>query len=325
MAACQEAWGLGLPCHPTMSRCADAPSTAIAQCMHYSGRCMQRVGSSSMHVCPAMVLCRTHRLQWHCMACMCLAMNIQCVSSHGSLNSRARISSAYSTNTASRHGSAVMPLGVHGWHTIYVLAASLTVIILCVCVQVLDCCAVLLPSFLQAQMALGAALAIGSCELLLLLKAVAVAVWAPDMVMPSPSLPGISGLLCTFVALTTSLCSSLVTGLVLRWLIYNRGRPAASKADEESAGAEITRPLLAASWELPENNKRIGAAGKDAEEPEQKPLQPGTVLELVRMTVPDMPVLLFAFLFGVAAALMAACVPYFTGLIIDYASIDPDR
>ncbi|WIA09667.1 hypothetical protein OEZ85_009053 [Tetradesmus obliquus] len=175
------------------------------------------------------------------------------------------------------------------------------------------------------QMALGAALASGSCELLLLLKAVAVAVWAPDMVMPSPSLPGISGLLCTFVALTTSLCSSLVTGLVLRWLIYNRGRPAASKADEESAGAEVTRPLLAASWELPENNKRIGAAGKDAEEAEQKPLQPGTVLELVRMTVPDMPVLLFAFLFGVAAALMAACVPYFTGLIIDYASIDPDR
>jgi hypothetical protein len=174
-------------------------------------------------------------------------------------------------------------------------------------------------------MALGAALASGSCELLLLLKAVTVAVWAPDLVMPSPTLPGVSGLLCTFVAITTSLCSSLVTGLAIRWLIHRRGLPAPSKADEETAGSEATRPLLAASWEAPENNKRIGAGGKDAVEGEQKPLQPGTVLELVRMTVPDMPVLLFAFLFGVAAALMAACVPYFTGLIIDYASIDPDR
>jgi ATP-binding cassette subfamily B (MDR/TAP) protein 9 len=180
--------------------------------------------------------------------------------------------------------------------------------------------------FLHLQMALGAAVASGSCELLLLLKAVAVAVWAPDMVMPSPSLPGVSGLLCTFVAITTSICSSLVTGLVIRWLIHRRGTPASSKTDEESPGSEVTRPLLAASWEVPENNKSVGqSADKGSEEAEQKTLQPGTVLELVRMTVPDMPVLLFAFLFGVAAALMAACVPYFTGLIIDYASIDPDR
>lgn len=49
-------------------------------------------------------------------------------------------------------------------------------------------------------------------ELLLLAKAVAVAVWAPDMVLPSPTLPGVSGLLCSFVAIVTSLCSSLVTG-----------------------------------------------------------------------------------------------------------------
>jgi ATP-binding cassette subfamily B (MDR/TAP) protein 9 len=178
---------------------------------------------------------------------------------------------------------------------------------------------------MQMQMALGAAVASGSCELLLLLKAVAVAVWAPDMVMPSPSLPGVSGLLCTFVAITTSMCSSLVTGLVIRWLIHRRGAPAASKADVESSGSEVTRPLLAASWEVPENNKRVGQSDKSSEDAEQKALQPGTVLELMRMTVPDMPVLLFAFLFGVAAALMSACVPYFTGLIIDYASIDPDR
>lgn len=53
-------------------------------------------------------------------------------------------------------------------------------------------------------------------ELLLLGKAVAVAVWAPDMVLPSPTAPGVAGLLCSYVAITTSLCSSLVTGAP-RW------------------------------------------------------------------------------------------------------------
>jgi hypothetical protein len=49
-------------------------------------------------------------------------------------------------------------------------------------------------------------------ELLLMGKAVVVAIWAPDMVLPSPAAPGVSGLLCSYVAITTSLCSSLVTG-----------------------------------------------------------------------------------------------------------------
>jgi hypothetical protein len=49
-------------------------------------------------------------------------------------------------------------------------------------------------------------------ELLLLGKAVAVAVWAPDMVLPSPTAPGVSGLLCSYIAIVTSVCSSLVTG-----------------------------------------------------------------------------------------------------------------
>jgi hypothetical protein len=49
-------------------------------------------------------------------------------------------------------------------------------------------------------------------ELLLLCKAVAVAVWAPDTVLPSPAAPGVSGLLCSYVAIVTSVCSSLVTG-----------------------------------------------------------------------------------------------------------------
>jgi ATP-binding cassette subfamily B (MDR/TAP) protein 9 len=43
------------------------------------------------------------------------------------------------------------------------------------------------------------------------------------------------------------------------------------------------------------------------------------------MSLPDTPVLLAAFAAGAAAALMAALVPYYTGLIIDFASIEPNR
>eukprot|EP00878_Enallax_costatus_P014219 GHUV01014873.1.p1 GENE.GHUV01014873.1~~GHUV01014873.1.p1 ORF type:complete len:765 (+),score=113.02 GHUV01014873.1:294-2588(+) len=174
------------------------------------------------------------------------------------------------------------------------------------------------------QMAVGAALTSNFSELLLLFKAVVVAVYAPDQVLPSPAHPGVAGLMCTFVSLTTSLCSSLVTGMLIRWLIMNKGRPTGKEADEESGSDVITQPLLTTSWERPENNKRIGAA-KDSADEQRQEIQPGTVMELVKLSTPDTPVLLVAFVFGAAAALMAACVPYYTGLIIDYASIDPDR
>lgn len=62
------------------------------------------------------------------------------------------------------------------------------------------------------QTTTAAAVLSSSMELLLLGKAVAVAVWAPDMVLPSPTAPGVAGLLCSFVAIVTSVCSSLVTG-----------------------------------------------------------------------------------------------------------------
>lgn len=55
----------------------------------------------------------------------------------------------------------------------------------------------------------------------------------------------------------------------------------------------------------------------------QKPVS--TVLELLRMSVPDTPLLLVAFAAGAMAALGSALIPYYTGLIIDYASIDPNR
>lgn len=124
-------------------------------------------------------------------------------------------------------------------------------------------------------------------------------------------------------------------GMLLRWMMQQRGTspPSSKQLDEEAA-----QPLLHASWERPENNKpqhanKTGGAGTgggsssggDSVSDDGPVLQQGTVVELLRLSVPDTPVLLAAFVFGSAAALMAACVPYFTGLIVDYASIDPDR
>jgi hypothetical protein len=121
---------------------------------------------------------------------------------------------------------------------------------------------------------------------------------------------------------------SLIAGMLMRWLMTQRGTssPSSSKQPDEESG----QPLLSASWEYPENNKASGKDGSgssssSSSSSEGPVVQQATVLELMRLSVPDTPVLLVAFVFGSAAALMAACVPYFTGLIIDYASIDPDR
>lgn len=113
--------------------------------------------------------------------------------------------------------------------------------------------------------------------------------------------------------------------MLIRWLMTQRGlHPSPSKAADEEAG----QPLLSASWEHPQNNKPAHKADSDASSSsssEGPVIRQSTVLELTRLSVPDTHVLLVAFVFGSAAALMSACVPYFTGLIIDYASIDPDR
>ncbi len=47
--------------------------------------------------------------------------------------------------------------------------------------------------------------------------------------------------------------------------------------------------------------------------------------ELLRLSAPDTPLLLCGFSAGLVAALGAALIPYLTGQIIDYASIDPDK
>ncbi|KAF8073219.1 Abcb9 [Scenedesmus sp. PABB004] len=181
------------------------------------------------------------------------------------------------------------------------------------------------------QTAFGAALASGVCELLLLAKAVAVAVWAPDALLPPRGQPGVAGLLPSYGAIVASLLCSLGSGLALRGAIAARGAPPRCGKGDEEAG-DAAAPLLArsrgaASWEVPQNNKALRGDGGDGDDGDDAspPVQPATVLELVRLSLPDAPLLVVAFLAGTAAALAAACVPYYTGQIIDYASIDPDR
>ncbi|KAF5832896.1 hypothetical protein DUNSADRAFT_11046 [Dunaliella salina] len=65
--------------------------------------------------------------------------------------------------------------------------------------------------------------------------------------------------------------------------------------------------------------------GKDKEEDAKKGVQSKTVWHLLQLSMPDWPIITVAFLFGIAAALMQAVIPYYTGLVIDYASIEPDR
>ena len=59
----------------------------------------------------------------------------------------------------------------------------------------------------------------------------------------------------------------------------------------------------------------------------QKPrhLNKRTVVELMHLVVPDLPIVIAAFACGGVAALLMAMVTYYTGQIIDYASIDPNR
>lgn len=50
-----------------------------------------------------------------------------------------------------------------------------------------------------------------------------------------------------------------------------------------------------------------------------------TLSQLLLLSVPDFHINLIAFLCGSIAALALALVPYYTGLVIDYASIEPDQ
>lgn len=211
---------------------------------------------------------------------------------------------------------------------------------------------------------LGLRVASGAAALLLLGKAVAVAILAPDGLAPPPLPVGAVGLACMFAAVAAAFVGSGVTGLLARRVVLGweeegkgAGAEAAAAAAErkravgvgdEEAGLAV--PLLgsssggggdsssgggggdssssgggtarAADGKQQLQSKQRGAAGGSSGGAKRKK---GTVGELLLLSVPDAPILLAAFAAGAGAALMAGLVPYYTGLIVDFASIDPSR
>lgn len=161
-------------------------------------------------------------------------------------------------------------------------------------------------------------------ELLLLGKAVVAAVLAEDRLLPpGPDAPagavGHAGLLCMYGSIVAALLCSFLEGwlgrqVVVRWRKQCEaleggaagGSSRSGSSVHGSSGSSVAQPLL----------------GKAPAPDEDK--ESATIPELILLSAPDAHILLLAFTAGAAAALGQAAIPYYTGKIIDYASIDPD-
>ncbi|KAK9845905.1 hypothetical protein WJX81_005691 [Elliptochloris bilobata] len=141
------------------------------------------------------------------------------------------------------------------------------------------------------------------CQLLLLAKAVTVAVAGHEWPWPTPEHLGAVGLVYLYAAIVCSLASLSV---------LRHSAEALIKGWEEhsvTSRAEVTEPLL-----------EKGAADAGQEGADRR----GTITLLLHYSSYDLPLLLLAFSAGAVAALGQALIPFYTGRIIDYASIDPD-
>ncbi|KAG2446750.1 hypothetical protein HYH02_008311 [Chlamydomonas schloesseri] len=210
---------------------------------------------------------------------------------------------------------------------------------------------------------------------LLLVKAAAVAVTAPDDLWPAapPHPPGgaaggrvVVGLVYMYASIVVSLLSSLLTPLPAGAVVEEReaaweeGASAADAAALAAAAAAdpLRAPLLAAAAAEEGAAAAAGAGGRKggqtaaasgagagagagagggagkggAEAPVDAKSRRAaakrkqrTLLELLRLSAVDTPLLLVAFSAGVVAALGSALLPFLTGKIINYAAIEQDR
>uniref|UniRef100_A0A6S8M2Q5 ATP-binding cassette transporter n=1 Tax=Dunaliella tertiolecta TaxID=3047 RepID=A0A6S8M2Q5_DUNTE len=170
------------------------------------------------------------------------------------------------------------------------------------------------------------------------------------------------GLLAMYTSICAGLCMSVIESWCAQSLVAalpshtseeREGQQAEGLADGEEciagarkgynkkgggADAALRAPLLEAAEEGrggAEARQQVGANGegrgngkgkaKDKEDGAKKGVQSKTVWHLLQLSMPDWPIITVAFMFGIAAALMQAVIPYYTGLVIDYASIEPDR
>ncbi|PRW60050.1 ATP-binding cassette sub-family B member 9 [Chlorella sorokiniana] len=146
-------------------------------------------------------------------------------------------------------------------------------------------------------------------ELLLLAKAVTVAVLGQEQLLPPPpECEGVAcgrvGLLCLYTSIVAGLLASFAENWLGRRLVADRRKRHEAAEEAAAAASGVRQPLLSK-----------GKAKKEAES--------ATIPELVRLSLPDSHILFLAFTAGAAAALGQALIPYYTGKIIDYASIDP--
>ena len=143
-------------------------------------------------------------------------------------------------------------------------------------------------------------------QLLLLGKAVAVAILADDYIWPKKS--KYAGLVCIF--------ASVIVAFVISWLQSSLCQGSLDKVHnrfERDRVRRLEEPLL--------GNGR----NKEGSKEESKETNHATIAMLLGFAAPDWFLLICAFMAGSLAALGQALIPYYTGRIIDYASIDPDR
>lgn len=146
----------------------------------------------------------------------------------------------------------------------------------------------------------------------MLAKAVAVAVGAPEDVLPPGHPAGSVGLLYMYVSVVASMIGCAATHLVAHALVEEIDEAAGAPVGARDEEAAMRTPLLAGATAKAGSGTADGGgavhsggdeAGKDAGEPKAKPINRKTVMELVSMSRPDSPVLLAAFAAGAAAAI----------------------
>ena len=150
-------------------------------------------------------------------------------------------------------------------------------------------------------------------QLLLLGKAVVVAILGDEVLWPADTEH--CGLAYMYVSLISQLFASL-------W-VHAACQASFARMQEEAEqmiGPDDPRqqPLLRTGPSM--SQKKSGRDTKDKSD-----VQHATIMALVKFAIPDSFLLTLAFMAGSLAALGQALLPYYTGKIIDYASIDPDE
>lgn len=147
----------------------------------------------------------------------------------------------------------------------------------------------------------------GFYRVLLLLKSVLVAVLSGDDVWPAADCH--SGTAVIYIGIVFSMIALEVQNrLCIEYLD--------AVVEKRRCVDDLTTELLIDQGDHGDANTPLDQDGE---------VRHATIMALLGFAAPDTLLLTFGFLFGSLAALGMALIPYYTGKVIDYASIDPDR